>query len=125
MLNVNKSITLNGTSSVEENGVATDIMYMNATISENGLSINRNIANAQAYIANKATYTKDSICLNGSWHICIDYVSSNCNHPLWLLFQSKSLLSIPIYLNLWHFIFVFSNYFLIVFYDIFYNYILV
>ena len=63
MLNVNKSITLNGTSSVEENGVengvATDIMYMNATISENGLSINRNIANAQAYIANKATYTKD------------------------------------------------------------------
>ena len=47
-------------SSVEENGVATDIMYMNATISENGgLSINRNIANAQAYIANKATYTKD------------------------------------------------------------------
>ena len=35
-------------------------MYMNATISENGgLSINRNIANAQAYIANKATYTKD------------------------------------------------------------------
>lgn len=59
MLNVNKSITLNGTSSVEENGVAIDIMYMNATISENGLSINRNIANAQAYIANKATYTKD------------------------------------------------------------------
>ena len=60
MLNVNKSITLNGTRSVEENGVATDIMYMNATISENGgLSINRNIANAQAYIANKATYTKD------------------------------------------------------------------
>lgn len=60
MLNVNKSITLNGTSSVEENGVATDIMYMNATIFENGgLSINRNIANAQAYIANKATYTKD------------------------------------------------------------------
>lgn len=59
MLNVNKSITLNGTSSVEENGVATDIMYMNATISENGLSINRNIANVQAYIANKATYTKD------------------------------------------------------------------
>lgn len=35
-------------------------MYMNATISANGgLSINRNIANAQAYIANKATYTKD------------------------------------------------------------------
>lgn len=60
MLNVNKSITLNGTSSVEENGVATDIMYMNATISENGgLSINHNIANAQAYIANRATYTKD------------------------------------------------------------------
>lgn len=60
MLNVNQSITLNGTSSVEENGVATDIMYMNATIYENGgLSINRNIANAQAYIANKATYTKD------------------------------------------------------------------
>ena len=47
MLNVNKSITLNGTSSVEENGAVTDIMYMNATISENGLSINRNIANAQ------------------------------------------------------------------------------
>lgn len=60
MLNVNKSITLNGTSSVEENGAVTDIMYMNATISENGLSINRNIANAQAYIANKATYTKDT-----------------------------------------------------------------
>ena len=58
MLNVNKSITLNGTSSVEENGAVTDIMYMNATISANGgLSIN--IANAQAYIANKATYTKD------------------------------------------------------------------
>ena len=36
-------------------------MYMNATISANGgLSINRNIANAQAYIANKATYTKDT-----------------------------------------------------------------
>lgn len=61
MLNVNKSITLNGTSSVEENGAVTDIMYMNATISTNGgLSINRNIANAQAYIANKATYTKDT-----------------------------------------------------------------
>ena len=60
MLNVNKSITLNGTSSVEENGAVTDIMYMNATISANGgLSINRNIANAQPYIANKATYTKD------------------------------------------------------------------
>lgn len=60
MLNVNKSITLNGTSSVEENGAVTDIMYMNAAISANGgLSINRNIANAQAYIANKATYTKD------------------------------------------------------------------
>ena len=60
MLNVNKSITLNGTSSVEENGAVTDIMYMNATISANGgLAINRNIANAQAYIANKATYTKD------------------------------------------------------------------
>lgn len=60
MLNVNKSITLNGTSSVAENGAVTDIMYMNATISANGgLSINRNIANAQAYIANKATYTKD------------------------------------------------------------------
>ena len=60
MLNVNKSITLNGTSSVEENGAVTDIMYMNATISANGgLSINRNIANAQSYIANKATYTKD------------------------------------------------------------------
>lgn len=61
MLNVNKSITLNGTSSVEENGAVTDIMYMNATISANGgLSINRNIANAQVYIANKATYTKDT-----------------------------------------------------------------
>lgn len=61
MLNVNKSITLNGTSSVEENGAVTDIMHMNATISANGgLSINRNIANAQAYIANKATYTKDT-----------------------------------------------------------------
>lgn len=61
MLNVNKSITLNGTSSVEENGAVTDIMYMNATISANGgLSINRNIANAQASIANKATYTKDT-----------------------------------------------------------------
>ena len=36
MLNVNKSITLNGTSSVEENGAVTDIMYMNATISANG-----------------------------------------------------------------------------------------
>ena len=61
MLNVNKSITLNGTSSVEENGAVTDIMYMNDTISANGgLSINRNIANAQAYIANKATYTKDT-----------------------------------------------------------------
>lgn len=60
MLNVNKSITLNGTSSVEENGAVTDIMYMNATISANGgLSINRNIANVQAYIANMATYTKD------------------------------------------------------------------
>ena len=60
MLNVNKSITLNGTSSVEENGAVTDIMYINAKISANGgLSINRNIANAQAYIANKATYTKD------------------------------------------------------------------
>ena len=60
MLNVNKSITLNGTSSVEENGAVTDIVYMTATISANGgLSINRNIANAQAYIANKATYTKD------------------------------------------------------------------
>ena len=59
MLNVNKSITLNGTSSVEENGAVTDIMYMNATISANGgLSINRNIANAQAYIC--LLYTSDA-----------------------------------------------------------------
>ena len=54
MLSTTKTISLNGTSTVEVNGVKTPVVYFNAQIQADGkYNINQSIQNVDAYKANK------------------------------------------------------------------------
>ena len=60
MLSTTKSINLNGTSSVEVNGVKTPVVYFNAQIQADGkYNINQSIQNVDAYKANKDAVKAD------------------------------------------------------------------
>ena len=54
MLTTTKTISINGTSMVEVNGVKTPVVYFNAQIQSDGkYNINQSIQNVDAYKANK------------------------------------------------------------------------
>ena len=54
MLSTTKSINLNGTSSVEVNGVKTPVVYFNAQIKNDGTyNVNYSVQNDELYKANK------------------------------------------------------------------------
>lgn len=54
MLSITKSISVSGTSSVEENGKNIAVVYLSANISDDGsTSIVQTINNKELYIANK------------------------------------------------------------------------
>ena len=54
MLSTTKTISINGTSTVEVNGVKTPVAYFNAQIQSDGkYNINQSIQNVDAYKANK------------------------------------------------------------------------
>ena len=54
MLSTTKSINLNGTSSVEVNGVKTPVVYFNAQIKSDGTyNVNYSVQNDELYKANK------------------------------------------------------------------------
>lgn len=54
MLTTTKTISINGTSVVEVNGVNTPVVYFNAQIQADGkYNINQSIQNVDAYKANK------------------------------------------------------------------------
>lgn len=54
MLTTTKTISINGTSMVEVNGVKTPVVYFNAQIQADGkYNINQSIQNVDAYKANK------------------------------------------------------------------------
>ena len=54
MLSTTKSINLNGTSSVEVNGVKTPVVYLNAQIQADGkYNVNYSVQNDELYKANK------------------------------------------------------------------------
>ena len=60
MLSTTKSINLNGTSSVEVNGVKTPVVYFNAQIQSDGkYNINQSVQNVDAYKANKDAVKAD------------------------------------------------------------------
>ena len=60
MLSTTKSINLNGTSSVEVNGVKTPVVYFNAQIQADGkYNVNYSVQNDELYKANKATVKTD------------------------------------------------------------------
>ena len=60
MLSTTKSINLNGTSSVEVNGVKTPVVYFNAQIQTDGkYNVNYSVQNDELYKANKATVKDD------------------------------------------------------------------
>ena len=60
MLSTTKTISINGTSSVEVNGVKTPVTYFNAQIQSDGkYNINQSIQNVDAYKANKDTVKAD------------------------------------------------------------------
>ena len=60
MLSTTKSINLNGTSSVEVNGVKTPVVYFNAQIQADGkYNVNYSVQNDELYKANKATVKAD------------------------------------------------------------------
>lgn len=60
MLSTTKSINLNGTSSVEVNGVKTPVVYLNAQIKSDGTyNVNYSVQNDELYKANKDTVKTD------------------------------------------------------------------
>ena len=61
MLQTTKSVTISGQSVIENEGVQTTAVVMNANISENGeySSTSRTIQNKELYIANKAVCKED------------------------------------------------------------------
>lgn len=60
MLSTTKSISLNGTSSVEVNGVKTPIVYFNAQIQADGkYNVNYSVQNDELYKANKDAVKAD------------------------------------------------------------------
>ena len=60
MLSTTKSINLNGTSSVDVNGVKTPVVYFNAQIKSDGTyNVNYSVQNDELYKANKDTVKAD------------------------------------------------------------------
>lgn len=60
MLTTTKTISINGTSMVEVNGVKTPVVYFNAQIQADGkYNINQSIQNVDAYKANKDIVKSD------------------------------------------------------------------
>ena len=60
MLSTTKSINLNGTSSVEVNGVKTPVVYFNAQIKSDGTyNVNYSVQNDELYKANKDAVRAD------------------------------------------------------------------
>lgn len=60
MLSTTKTISINGTSSVEVNGVKTPVVYFNAQIQSDGkYNVNYSVQNDELYKANKATVKTD------------------------------------------------------------------
>ena len=60
MLSTTKSINLNGTSSVDVNGVKTPVMYFNAQIKSDGTyNVNYSVQNDELYKANKDAVKTD------------------------------------------------------------------
>ena len=54
MLSTTKTISINGTSSVEVNGVKTPVVYLNAQIQADGkYNVNYSVQNDELYKANK------------------------------------------------------------------------
>ena len=60
MLSTTKTISINGTSAVDVNGVKTPVVYFNAQIQADGkYNINQSIQNVDAYKANKDAVKAD------------------------------------------------------------------
>lgn len=60
MLSTTKTISLNGTSTVEVNGVKTPVVYFNAQIKSDGTyNVNYSVQNDELYKANKDTVKAD------------------------------------------------------------------
>ena len=60
MLTTTKTISINGTSSVEINGVKTPVAYFNAQIQADGkYNINQSVQNVELYKSNKDTVKAD------------------------------------------------------------------
>lgn len=60
MLSTTKTISINGTSSVEVNGVKTPVVYFNAQIQADGkYNVNYSVQNDELYKANKDTVKTD------------------------------------------------------------------
>ena len=60
MLSTTKTISINGTSTVEVNGVKTPVVYFNAQIQADGkYNINQSIQNVDAYKSNKDAVKSD------------------------------------------------------------------
>ena len=60
MLTTTKTISINGTSSVDVNGVMTPVVYFNAQIQADGkYNINKSIQNVDAYKSNKDAVKAD------------------------------------------------------------------
>ena len=60
MLSTTKSINLNGTSSVEVNGVKTPVVYFNAQIQADGkYNVNYSVQNDELYKANRDAVKAD------------------------------------------------------------------
>ena len=60
MLTTTKTISINGTSTVEVNGVKTPVTYFNAQIQSDGkYNINQSVQNVELYKSNKDTVKAD------------------------------------------------------------------
>ena len=60
MLTTTKTISINGTSTVEVNGVKTPVEYFNAQIQSDGkYNINQSVQNVELYKSNKDTVKAD------------------------------------------------------------------
>ena len=60
MLSTTKTISLNGTSTVEVNGVKTPVVYFNAQIKSDGTyNVNYSVQNDELYKANKDSVKAD------------------------------------------------------------------
>ena len=60
MLSTTKTISINGTSTVEVNGVKTPVTYFNAQIQSDGkYNINQSVQNVDLYKANKEVVKAD------------------------------------------------------------------